>query len=509
MHLVNDVLRTKNMIELLQAMGINLEGTEMVCNNERVIFNPETVKDGEILGSALQKLLQKDTKKPPFKRVTLANLIAEDIAVATSSDNATAETHKKSCLAILGVLETIGLEETLDKEQEYFEIKFPSPVYAPLFSSLTYKYISIQDEKIIFNIKEYLKDHKEELILIDSKKPYLFAHSESFESKKIFYAEKKVSDDTVEVTPFFFVPSSLTPPVYHFNLDTSDSMGTTDSMEGTRLKTLKRSVIQFAKALFEFQPDAVINLSQFNDTTKNVGVYRKKDIDQLCDDVNKLRATGLTCLYDTTLKLLSYLAKSNQHNNVLLFTDGENTVGKSEEQIEALKLAISSLKKGSPLPLARNKVCVVSYDVNQPDIMHEVAELFHSSIVKTQTVDFTNALSKGELQTLAAVRELLTCRIGVVGNSNSNMQLEEYVLSCDMSGQFTPLEPKLCKNNESLSVTIIDGNGKTLLEDNKSLAEKPVETVLPGSAKVATQIGVFSYTDTKPKQTDVTYQYNI
>ncbi|ASQ45589.1 vWA domain-containing protein [Legionella clemsonensis] len=195
----------------------------------------------------------------------------------------------------------------MDDEQEYIEIQLPSPAYAPLFGSLNY----IEAEKIKFNIKEFLKDHKQELIFIDGTSPLLLAHSDLFENKKVFYAEKKLNNDTVEVTPYFFVPNALTPPTYYFILDTSSSME-----EEERLPTVRKSVIKFAEALFQFQPNAIINITQFVDNTKKVGSYRKEDFDELCMEVYCLKADGMTNLFTTALEQLERLKESTQHNNI-------------------------------------------------------------------------------------------------------------------------------------------------------------------------------------------------
>lgn len=486
-HLVNNVLRTKNMEALLSAMGIPLENTKLACKDERVIFSPGTTKEAEALAANLQNLLQKDTVKPALRRMTITELLAEDIANAmdTSKD----EAHKKSCLALLNVLQLTG---QLDEQQEYINIQLPSIAYAPLFGSLKYQYMSIEGEQIKFNIKEFLKAHQQELILIDGPSPQLFAHSESFESKKVFYAQRKISEDTTEVTPYFFVPDTLTPPAYHFVLDTSGSM------DGARLATLKKSVIELADALFQFQPDAVIHITEFNSITRKVGSYRKQDFALLSQHINGLSAKDMTRLFGTVAEQLSALSQTTQHNNILLFTDGGNTIGDDASQIKALEKMVASLGDATSLLRVRNKFFILSYGTAQPDILRQVAEAFGSPVLETNTIDFTAALSeKGKLQEWAAARELFTCRLEIADSSSQNAQAEEYVRSYDLSGQFVALKPKQYKNNESLHLTITDGNGNTLLDDQRSLAKKATGAVLlPGSAKAAAQLGVFPLPNT-------------
>ncbi|WP_454782178.1 VWA domain-containing protein [Legionella sp. WA2022007384] len=497
-HLVNNMLRTKNMVELLHAMGVHLDDTKVVCHDERVVFHSKTTKENESLGAELQELLQQNTVKPALKKVTMAELLTDEITQATCVDSVTADTHKKSCLAVLNVLQLTGLDFTIDEQQEYLSIQLPSFAFAPLFNSLNYKNMSIEGEKIKFNVKAFLKNHPQELILLDGKSPLLLAHSKSFEDKKVFYAQKQVSEDTLEVTPYFFVPEALTPPTYHFILDTSFSM------EGERLTKLKKSVIEFADALFKFQPDAVINLIEFNINTTNVGMgsYQTKDMVKLSDDVKSLRARGETRLFGTIADQLSMLMKSTQHNNVLLFTDGENTVGTYDIMMEHVESSIDLLKKTSPLVPIRNKFFILSYGVNQPQIIHTVAELFGSLVLQTDDVDFVEALDKKEkLQEWAAARELFNCRMEVVDNTSLDAKADEYVCSYDLSGQFVALKPKQYQNNEMLHLTITDSQGKTLLDDKKMFANKPMETsLLPGTAKTATHVGVFKFQPNKTKE---------
>lgn len=291
----------------------------------------------------------------------------------------------------------------------------------------------------------------------------------------------------MEVTPYFFVPNALTPPTYHFVLDTSGSM------EG-ELPKVQKSVIQFAEALFQFQPQAVVHVTQFANNTKKLGSYRKDNFEQLSSEVNSLKAYGGTELFTTALKQLSFIMQSTQHNNVLLFTDGQDEGLNQNYSLEALEKMIATLQQGSPLIPARNKFFIISYHTSQPEILAQLAKAFNSPIIETDTPDFAAALSeKGKLQEWAAARELFTCRLDITGKSSAETKSEEYVCSYDMSGQFTPLAPKQCKNNETLHLTITDGHGQTLLDDKKSLTKNTVvSTLLPGTVDAALQHGMFT-----------------
>ncbi|KTD02106.1 VWA domain-containing protein [Legionella feeleii] len=296
MKLANNALRTKNMIALLQDMGIKVgkkdEGkAEVSCKDELVILKPASQEEAENFAGEIQALLQTGKTKPAVQRFTLNDLLNAEIDAATCVNVQMTEKNKRSLRALLPILE---LDFALDAEQEYLDIKLPSIAYAPLFGSLTYKYLKLDGETLKFNVKEFLKDHREELVLIDGEAPLLLCDAEQFEKKKVFYAQKRLDENEVEVTPHVFIPYAAKPPAYTFVLDTSGSMDEKYGTYGTRLQQLQKSVIKFAEALYAFHPDATINIKQFNNTIGHVGSYKKGDLTTLRMQVNGLKAKGGT-----------------------------------------------------------------------------------------------------------------------------------------------------------------------------------------------------------------------
>ncbi|MGC1181971.1 VWA domain-containing protein [Legionella sp.] len=476
-HLVNNELRTKNMVELLSAMGIHLENTELVCKDELIILSPENLKEAQELTAKLQKIIQKNDVVPTVRQIKFEDLLTEEIEKATYSGNF-GEMNKKICLTILD-----NLQETVQDQQQEFNIQL-DPIYTPIFKSLNYKYLTVDNDKIKFNMQEFLKAHPQELVLIDKKSPSLIIPSELFENKKVFYAEKSVDEDTIEVTPYFFVPNTLIPPVYHFVLDTSESMN------NERLNLVKKSVIELADALFQFQPNAGIHITEFNTTTTKLGHYQKENFAELTQNINSLKASGATRLFGAIHDQLSLLLESTQHNNVLLFTDGKNNQGYQQE----LENLMSSLQENSLLITARNKFFILSYGTKQPEVLHKMTELFSSSVLKTNTADFIVALSeKNRLQEWAAARELFTCSLEIIENSDLNVESKQYVNSYNLSGQFVPFAPLLlsCKNESTLHVTVTDSDGNKLLDDTKIYTKKPNEASL-FSSTVATFFSMFT-----------------
>jgi hypothetical protein len=500
-HLANNALRTKNMAALLIDMGI--KGGGVRCTNELMVLTPHTPQESTSFTQEIQKLLKIDTPAS-VQQFTLNELLAQEINSATCADMMMSETNKRALHALLPILK---LDFVFNEEQEFLDIPLPSPAYASLFSLLNYHYLIVKGDTLRFDIKDYLKAHREELFLIEGANPILFSLPLWFEQKQVFYAYKEVSADEVEVTPHIFIPRAAQPPHYHFVLDTSDSMGIASKQnpQRTRLQMLQESAIKFAEALFEFQPNAVIKITQFDSTIQQVGVYHKKDFPGLSQDITRLYPRNSTCLFATALEQLAALAGSKDHTNTLLFTDGENTLGNEYALTAELEQNIASLQQGSPLVLARNKLFIISYGVNQPAILHRVTDLFCSPVINTNSPDFIAALSEqNKMQEWAASRELFTCRMEVIANSAVQKE-ESYVRTYDLSGQFTALAPIRCKAQEGLKLTVLDGNGDVLLVDSQPLAMNrvappaPKTIVLPGSAKAATDLGLFTGLSTRSR----------
>lgn len=88
MKLANNALRTKNMIALLQDMGIKVgkkdEGkAEVSCKDELVILKPASQEEAENLAGEIQTLLQTGKTKPAVQRFTLNDLLNAEIDAAT------------------------------------------------------------------------------------------------------------------------------------------------------------------------------------------------------------------------------------------------------------------------------------------------------------------------------------------------------------------------------------------------------------------------------------------
>lgn len=483
-HLANNMLRSKNMLALLQAMNFRLEDSELICLDEHVVLRPGLEKEATTLRTGLQDLL----KLPSMRYPNLAELIIAMVREASSGS----DMNKQGCLALLGVMQQTGLNASLDAEHESLNIALPSIAFASLFASLNYDHIHVENGQLRLDIRSFLKKHKKAIVCIEGVSPMFFIHTEAFAEQRVLYAQKRIDHDTIEVTPYFFVPNAITPPTYHFILDTSYSM---NNMMGL----LKKSACSLAQALFDFQPKAKIAVSHFNSGTYSLGTFEKDTLANLINTVNQLSATGRTRLFGTVFDKLNALPQS--HNNILLFTDGSDDQGvvSKDECEKEIRTFLDSLKDKSPLLTARNKFFILSYCTEQPEILHEVTKAFSSPIIETKEIDFQTALSdQGKLQEWAAKKELFICRLTTRAKTGSESCEDDQVFACDMSGQFVALQPKICKDNDTLEIKILDGSDTVLLEDVRSFGiQSSVSSVVEQSIFQSNSV-TQSSTDTLP-----------
>lgn len=486
-HLANNALRRENLLKLLSALHIPLEGIALDCFDEVSIFHSDSVQGATKLKVALVPLLNL-----PIKRfASLVDVMRQEVIEGSIGN----DDNKKACLALIDIIALRPLTSSLDFDEQTLNVPLPTYAFEALFAAVRFRHMHAEHGQIKINIKALMKTHQDSLVYIEGESPTLLVHESAFAKKKVFYAEKRIDNNHTEVTPYFFVPSAIEPPLYHFILDTSSSME-------YNMQALKKSVIAVAEALFDFQPEANIRLTVFSDRTQLMGTFHKDSTWEFINAVNSLKANGGTRLYGTVVDALHALSEKNlAHNNILLFTDGENSVFSCYAKTTELdiRIVLHHLQKQSHLTMVRNKFFILSYNTVQPAIMHDVTKAFSSPVIETATLDFQTALSdKGKLQEWAAKRELFTCRLTTRAKASTETRSVEEVFACDMSGQFVALQPKICKNNDTLEIKILDGANTVLLEDARSFgASSPVSSVVAQSMFHESSQGSQSSTDTQ------------
>lgn len=478
--LIDNKLRADNLSSMLTTMDLDLKDTTIRCNGTSFVFQLKDQQKTTPLSKKLGTLL--DIAAP--KRSSFKTLISDAIQNSNSKDP-NAELYKQTCALYL---QSPNLDFSLDEEGESIKVNL-LPLYLPFFKSLACKYITIQDNKLKFNLREFLQDNSQDSFCFEeNKSTYLCVPTNAFEKKKVIYTEKKMPDNKVEVTPFFHVPHTTKPPKYVVVIDTSGSMDQTknnkDNKE-TPLAIVKRNVISLSTAIFDFQPKAELQLIEFSDEPKKIGTYNAEQKEQLMKNVNDLSADNETCLYQVTFEQLNQLLTSSEHTNILLLTDGKDYITNSNRNYRLdLHQLKNKLSQSTQLVTGKNKFFVFSYGTEQEQIMHDLTQAFHCSVIESNNPSFLEALSdKGKLQQWAAEKDLFT--IGAEVKSNNQ---KPYYLPFNKSGQFEKLTPIICTQGEILSLKITDSDGVEILNDQRQTA-KNIQLGTPPSPQVMSKGG--------------------
>ncbi|WP_347251454.1 vWA domain-containing protein [Legionella sp.] len=515
--LSNYLLREKSLKEFLAAMGLDLAQIRLSSVDDFFLFDFNEIKQVEGFVKKLNELITGSTKtkvKPlnlemhpgleitgqtvdlgdvdqveeNIKSFSLIELIEADIAQATGNTPKMLETHRQACKALLTIIKSQGAYFVFSQESNLFELTLPDPAYASMLNLLNYPHLFVNAEgRLVFDLKKYLRNSPDKLIKITREEtnepPLLFLNSNALKKQQIYYATKELDEGRLEVTPYFFVPHAISPPNYHFILDVSGSMAGS-------LPELKKSVKSLAQQLFAFQPDAQLTITTFSKGIKEIGVYRAGLLEQLNSDVDGLVTETNTPLYEVTANFLERIKSSNNQNNLLLFTDGEDNDSK-EDSIQRIHTVINGLRTHASSIRVRNKFNVFSYKVGRDSLMHEVANVFDSELVETSSADFVAAQEDPELlMRWAAARELFSMRL-VVTDKLGGQTIEQYQQSLDMSGQLTSLKPRICLPGETLEISVADGTGTPLLESSKRFIREVVTAVTQETSKETSFIPKF------------------
>ncbi|KTD31632.1 hypothetical protein Lmor_2508 [Legionella moravica] len=468
--LSNYLLRERSLKTFLHAMGMDLTRIRVSSLDDFFLFDFDEVGQVDEFANRLNTIINASGENE-VESIRLMHLIDAEIAQATCDNPSMLETHRKSCKAILDIIKAQGAHFVLSQESALLEMALPDPAYATMLNLLNYPKLFISTEgKLVFDLKKYLQNAPANLIKIiqdDSRESsLLFLNNNALQARQIYYATQTLDDGRVEVTPYFFVPHALTPPSYHFVLDVSGSME-------SALPELKKSVKLLAKQLFDFQPEAALTITTFSAGVKQIGVYRAGLIELLERDVDALAAETYTPLYEVTADFVERISSTNNHNNILLFTDGRDYGSKQDSDLRVQNL--TRQLAGSLIARERNKFNIISYQIAQDNLMHDVAELFFSEVIETSSADFVAAQADPEsLMKWAAARDLFSIRV-VVTDKVGDQAVRQYGLGLDMSGQLISLESRICQPGERIDISVADGSNTLVLKDSKSfIAPGPV-----------------------------------
>ncbi|TAL63258.1 MAG: VWA domain-containing protein [Legionella sp.] len=466
----NDVFRSESMEKFLTDKGMDLNDVK-ICSVEGLFgFSFTSESSAQHFATRLTKTLESTT---PPQTINLATIIENEIEAAQCSDATEFEMFKESCRALFPLIKKKPGQFYFSPETGEVTISLPVQ-YVPIFNSLNFPHMKLTAEgKLSIDIKTYIKDKQLEAPIIQvtglnaNQLPLVFLNSGLQQLKKsMFYAQKRLADNTIEVTPYFFVPTPPAPPTYHFVLDVSTSMRKS-------LPDLKKSAIQLAEQLFVFQPEAQVELAIFSRETRFLGTFTKKQLEKLINTINRIQSEGDTHLYETILHFFNRLNLAEDHHNILLFSDGKESSG--NKLLSSIRLGLEGFKQ-KPLKLANNKfyVFAYNYEVGREDALMEIVNLFDSKLFHTSSADFVNALENPRsLQEWAASRGLFQAN-WVVKDANDESPCQRIFTPLDMSGQLASLPARKCKVGDQISLEILDSNNNLIVKSNFNLTAPPI-----------------------------------
>lgn len=476
--LSNDIVREQTMRSFLTKTRLDLTNVEIHSIEGLYAFSFTGADNSSGFAKRLKAALDPNIQ---LKVIKLDDLIADEFSKATCDGPKRAETHKKSCQGVWAVVKS-SVSFTFSSESGMLEISLPDPAYAPLLNLLKYPHLKFTAEgKLLLDINALLKDTPEGIVRLNGidkqQMPVIFLNPKALESKKIFYTTQEVENNQVEVTPHFFVPQQVEPPKYHFVLDVSSSMGS--DIEG-----LKKSAGELATLLFDYQPEATLSLTIFSQGIHDKGTFKKGSLENLLSVIGEITILGDTPLNQVTANFLERIKTERAQNNVLLFTDGEDSRSDISELSRARSL-IAELQD-DPITAARTKFYVFAYRVeaNCLGLMKEVVDLFKSELVDTSSADFMNAQTDPEsMKKWAAPRDLFKSRVEI--SNAGNKQSNTYSMALDLSGQLIPLDSTVCRPGDQVSVTVTNGDDVVVASGNQ---KAPYPTL--SNAKAISNLGI-------------------
>lgn len=395
----------------------------------------------------------------------------------------------------LAMLQSALLKPSMD---EYGIITFPMPTsFLAVFRDLQLKDVKVTNQGLQIEIQNLLKYQPTDLgfLQLESSQPPLIILKSSALKQKVFYQIEELVDnpDKLKVTPAFLVPRNTTPPQYEFMLDLSGSMQTS-------MQQLKQSCIAMANMIFEFEPNASIQLNTFDTDVRMGSTFFKKDFISLQYAIDNLSSQGLTALYKAA-EMEFDKTNSYQSKNILLFTDGENSTCESHFQslsrkVNQLLLSDNHGQRG------RNKLYIINYGgSHQPQVLHDLTRAFNSQMIDSNNPQLTTALAdKGEMEKWAAMRDLFTTSFTV----NDGIVTQEAVVALNCSGQLHMLPSQVVDKDATIQTRVTNSFGLVVAENTLNLA--PAASVVSDSDYQDAHSETASDYQNAPSEIDGLYQ---
>lgn len=472
--LSNHKLREDSMREFLNKMGISTEEVDISSIEGLFSYQFEDREDAEFFLEKMIRLLYEDSDVS-IETLLLSEILSQELSLASCLDTANEVMHRISCNAIMQAIQSQSLNSELLFKDGEVECILPNESYASLLRNLDYPNIRFtSDNKMLINVQAYLHEQSQGLVMLQGLNldapPMMLLATKTLESKKVFFHTEQLSSGKQKVTPYIFVPEYNIAQHYSFMLDISGSMR-------KNLNRLKKSVFRLAEQLFDFQPNATIELATFNHNIVSCGTFSYSERDGFIASVEGLEAEGGTALYDAAANRIREIFRSGKNNHVLFFTDGEERGSKHYNDSGIREMVDCD----APLLQARNKFYLINFNTDCNATLREVVAYFHSQVIDTTDADFVGAMSDPKkLKEWAASRELFTATYVMEAETDQEILVVQSN-AIDLSGQVASFDAKIIEAGKSISLSITDGDGNLVAEGlHQNSNHVPSMGYLPG-----------------------------
>lgn len=346
-----------------------------------------------------------------------------------------------------------------------------------LFTTLRHPQLQASNTQLGIKLYDYLSAHSAAIFLVQKgqgQPSSLFLNNQFFPKDQVLLSEESQADGSIKITPYMLVTQPITPPTYHFILDRSLSM------EGEKLRTAKNSLLKFAQILFQFAPNARLNINTFSDDSIPLrpDAFRATDLNNgtLSRAIHGITTSGDTNIAKACrMKIREFL---NNQNNVVLFTDGVDSTTDHASLAQELALLPAEQK-------IKNKFFIISFE-KQPDVLEELTRQFRSSFFVEKTANLQDILADhGQLQTWAAARDLFTTRVQIAQSINGETVTQVYTNAMMQSNQVEALTSFTVQPGDEVHIEVTDSFNHSIVTTTQVIGRKappPITTENPRPA---------------------------
>lgn len=472
--------QSKGSVDLLTALGVtNLQAFDVTSTDAALLFRQKAgVQQASIPDLITQLQICFEKQKTPLPRHIKPETFFEFTLRMLEACGGTTIAKEAS----LNIFEMLKDRLSFNIERGVIKISFPQDsghFLAPLFNAINADFFSVINNSLHINLKRCFESRLFDILwLRDKNIRRVFLNPALLSPQKVFFISEALEDGNTKVTPVFRTDNYRKTPAYHIILDISSSMND----EG-RIGKAKKSVLALAQLIFSEYPHARIQVSIFADYMRHLNGkyqngYSQPDFPFLEADLKYLAANGdSTGLYGTTCAVFQqYFLYGKTGNNTLLLTDGLN----NDRSEVALQRMLDQQTKNPKLrpEKSTNKLSVISFGVEQPELMKQVSAFFNSSVITLQDADFAaDATISQFLATFVHYRALLLVQNRVLLGAEEQVHQEEatssssYLFECELDGGLVQAESQILKPGTQLEYKITDHDG-SVLSDGAIMVEE-------------------------------------